>query len=164
MVVHEIGPVTPPVVPPPGWGLIFRLRVRLAAVRLDARLAAGEDPSSDAALAHRAARLVSERLRSQLARAIEKSYAKRPTRPVLSAAIPVNVAAVNIARPALEQLAAALRSRQAVRAQGVALAQRLLIEPASALYRPAYPEQFYEVAREALVALGADGPATAEQS
>jgi hypothetical protein len=61
---------------------------------------------------------------------------------------------VRIARPALEQLAAALRSRDSVQPQGVALAQLLLTEPSSALYQPADPDELYRAAREALLALG----------
>jgi hypothetical protein len=66
-----------------------------------------------------------------------------------SAAVPVHAGAVEVARPALLQAAAALRCREAVRAQGVALAQRLLIDTEGLLYSPERPE--------ALLALGPDG-------
>jgi hypothetical protein len=78
----------------------------------------------------------------------------RPERAGFSASIPFNTRAVSIARPALEQLAAALRSWESVDPRGVAITAVLLTEPASALYRPSYPEELYEVAREALFALG----------
>ena len=47
-----------------------------------------------------------------------------------------------------------LRSRADVEPCGVAIAQMLLTEPSSALYRPAYREELYELARAALFALG----------
>jgi hypothetical protein len=125
---------------------------RLAAPRLDARLAAGEDPASDPALACRSRRLVSDRSRRRLACGLERSWSP-PGDAVLSAAIPVDGDAVALARPALQQLASALRSRADVDPRGVAIARILLTEPCSALYHPAYPEQLYELARAALLAL-----------
>ena len=62
--------------------------------------------------------------------------------------------ALEVARPALQQLASALRSRADVEPRGVAITQILLTEPSSALYRPAYREELYEFARAALFALG----------
>jgi hypothetical protein len=73
---------------------------------------------------------------------------------VLSAAVAVDEHAVEVARPALRQLASALRSRADVDPRGVAITQMLLTEPSSALYRPAYREELYELARAALFALG----------
>lgn len=83
----------------------------------------------------------------------------RPEAAAFSASIPCNARAVAVARPALEQLAAALRSWESVNPRGVAITQVLLTEPGSALYRPSYADELYEVAREALFALGARGPA-----
>jgi hypothetical protein len=76
---------------------------------------------------------------------------------VLSAAVEVDEQAVDVARPALQQLASALRSRADVELRGVAIARILLTEPCSALYRPAYCEELYELARAALFALGSRG-------
>jgi hypothetical protein len=59
----------------------------------------------------------------------------------------------------LAQLARALRERDAVEAQGVALAKLLLTEPSSPLYRPQHSASVYEAAREALLALTADSRA-----
>ena len=82
----------------------------------------------------------------------------------LSAAVAVDERAVEVARPALQQLASALRSRADVEPRGVAIAQTqiLLTEPSSALYRPAYREELYELARAALFALGSRGAARTE--
>ena len=129
------------------------MRVRFAASRVDAQIAAGEDMTGDAALSCRCAQLVSKRGRRRIARGLERVWCQRPEWAVLSAAVPCNWQAVRIARPALQQLAAALRSRKSIRPQGVALSKVLLTEPCSALYRPAYPTELYEVAREALFAL-----------
>jgi hypothetical protein len=127
---------------------------RLAAPRLDARLAAGEDPLSDVVLACRARRLVSGRSRRRLACGLERTWSMPPGHAALSAAVAVDAHAVEVARPALQQLASALRSRADVEPRGVAIAQILLTEPSSALYRPAYREELYELARAALFALG----------
>ena len=130
-----------------------QVSVRLAAPRLDARLAAGEDPFSSPRLALRGAQLASRRLRRQLAAGLEHASCAGHESGALSAAVPVDRDAVEIARPALEQLADALRSRERVGVQGVALTQILLTSPTSALYRSRYPEELYECAREALFAL-----------
>jgi hypothetical protein len=144
---------------PPGAGLVLWLRAQLAAPSLDARLVAGEDPHADAVLAHRCRRLASRRKRRRIAAAVDRVSTERPERAGFSAAMPVEFTAVKIARPALEQLASALRSRRSVDPLGVALSKALLTEPCSALYQPAYPEQLYEVARNALLALGPDADA-----
>jgi hypothetical protein len=134
----------------------------LAAPRLDARLAAGEEPLSDVVLACRSRRLVSGRSRRRLARGLERACSVPPGHAVLSAAVAVDERAVEVARPALQQLASALRSHADVAPRGVAIAQILLTEPSSALYRPAYREELYELAREALFALGSCEAASAE--
>jgi hypothetical protein len=140
-------------------GFVRGVLARLAAPRLDGRLAAGEDPSSEVALASRSMQLVSRRSRRRLAVGLERASSSRPEHAALSAAVPVDGRAVEVARPAMQQLARALRSRQAVEPRGVALTQILLTEPCSALYRPAYREELYELAREALFALGSPGTA-----
>ncbi len=129
------------------------VRARLGARGLDDRLAAGENPASDALLACRSAQLVSRRARCRIAEGLERLLSERAARAVYSAAIPFNGQAVKIGRPALQQLARALRAPESAEPQGVAIALLVLTEPSSALYRPAYPEQLYEIAREALIAL-----------
>ncbi|MEN3280458.1 MAG: hypothetical protein V7607_1598 [Solirubrobacteraceae bacterium] len=76
-----------------------------------------------------------------------------PGHAVLSSTVAVDEPAVEVARPALQQLASALRSRVDVEPRGVAITQILLTEPSSALYHPAYREELYELARAALFAL-----------
>jgi hypothetical protein len=74
----------------------------------------------------------------------------------------VDAQALQLAAPALSQLARALRSRDSVSARGVALARHLLAEPSSPLYRPQYPAELYEAAREALLALVPSGGSSTE--
>jgi hypothetical protein len=119
-------------------------------------LAAGEDPSSDHLLALRAAQLASGRARRRLAAGLERVCRKQDRRVGLSAAIPVHAGAIEVARPALLELAAALRCRRSVRAQGVARAQLLLTEAEGPLYTARRREALYEAASDALLALGPD--------
>jgi hypothetical protein len=151
--VHGTGSLAPAALAPAG-GLL--LGVRLAGLRLDARLAAGDDPWADAALTRRAQQLLTRRARRRIGAGLERVCSARPRRATFSSAILVDARAVEIARPALEQLAAALRSREAVPAQAVALANVLLTNGSSALYRPAYPDELQAVARGAQVALAPD--------
>ena len=144
----------------PTGGFVRRVAARLMAARLDRRIAAGDDLLSDATLSCRASQLVSARARGRVACGLERSWSGLPEMAVSSAAVAVDRQAAVIARPALEGLARALRSPAAVEPRGVALARVLLAEPHSPLYRPAYREELYVVAREALFALGlfARGP------
>ena len=121
------------------------------------RVSAGEDPRASGGLARRSVQLVSGRTRRGIAGAVERVCVKRHDRAVFSAVIPVDGRTLEIGRPALEQLARALRSRESVQPGGVARSQLLLTDGASPLYRPAYPEELCEVAREALLALGSVG-------
>jgi len=73
--------------------------------------------------------------------------------PGLSAAAPLDREAVELARPALAQLAAALHADDEISVRGVALTRLLLTEPSSALHAPDHREQLYEAARQALLAL-----------
>lgn len=133
--------------------MVFAPQVRLAAPWLDARLAAGEDPFSSSALALRAARLTSGRLRRRLAGSLEHARSRARAAGALSPVIPVDAEAVEIAWPVLEQLADALRSRNRVGVRGMALTHILLTRPGSALYASRYPEELYDRVREALLAL-----------
>jgi hypothetical protein len=156
MAVHALGSLSSAGVGLPPIRLLLRARARLGAPRLDERVAFGESPNGDALLALRVAHLLSGRTRKRLAAAIERACHDSERRGGVSAAIPVHEAAVDVARPALEQLAAALRSEGSVNPRGVALTELLLTEPTSVLYAPRRPESLYEAAREALFALGGE--------
>jgi hypothetical protein len=128
-------------------------RVLLTRSGLDARIAAGEDPAADAALTLRGAQLASAGNRRAVADGLERAlHRSRRTRSI-SAAIPVNEEALAAARPAIEQLIAALRGNGTKRPQGVALAAQLLTDAASPLYAPSEVNALYGAARAALLAL-----------
>src|ERR671924_313150 len=65
--------------------LVGGVVAHFAAPRLDGRLAGGEDPSSDIALACRAKQLVSVRSRRRLAKGLQQASAWRPEQAVWSA-------------------------------------------------------------------------------
>jgi hypothetical protein len=132
---------------------------RLKSAGLDARLGEGENPSSDPLLAARARKLQSPRERCRLAVALTRAQARAACQPGFSAAVPVDARAVQLAAPALAQLADALRRRESVNVRGVAIARLLLTESTSPLYRPSDPEALYEAARHALLALLTDADA-----
>lgn len=126
---------------------------RMAAPSLDARIAAGEDPARDALLDYRATQLVSERHRRRLVQGLHRALTPPARRACLSAAVSCQWQAVQLARPALEQLAQALHSSYRVEPRGVVLTHQLLTDPCSALYHPAEPHELYELTRQALAAL-----------
>jgi hypothetical protein len=127
---------------------------RVAAPRPDAHLVAGEHPLNDDVLACRSGRPVSRRWRRRLASGLDRRLSPTPGDALLSAAVAVDKHAVDVARPALQQLASALRSLADVEPRGVAMTQVLLTEPCRPLHRPAYGEELYEPARAALFGLG----------
>lgn len=137
----------------PSRELKHRIRAWVTAPSLDSRIAAGEDPSSEALLSCRSGQLLSHRSRRRLVHGLQRALAPPPDRAVISSAVPCNRQAVEVARPALEQLAQALRSRVGVRPRGVVLVHQLLTDPSSALYRPAELGELDEAARQALLAL-----------
>jgi hypothetical protein len=136
-----------------GRGSLTRLRVRLSRAGLDARLAAGEPAADDPALEVRAEQLRSAKVRRRVAAALERACAEASSPPAVGAALPVHREAAREARPALEQLIAALRSPEPGEARGVALAIRLLTNAAGPLYAPSDLDGLYCSAREALLAL-----------
>jgi hypothetical protein len=116
---------------------LTRARARLRRSSLDRALARGEDPCESSALAHRAARLTSERSRQRLAAWIEEILA-RVSRPARSPSVVVEpdrdevwTAAAQLAR--VREL---LRSDTPVYARGVAMLERVLSDGGSALYLP----------------------------
>ena len=136
-----------------GERLALGLGVRVRRSRLDARLAADEDPAADAALSLRAAQLVSRRARTAVARDLESLLFSSRTGQSVGAAIQVHTEALDVARPAIEQLIVALRSSETVQPQGVALAMQLLTEAAGPLYAPTAIDALELAARESLRAL-----------
>jgi hypothetical protein len=116
--------------------LLLRTRVRLRRLSLDLRLAEGEDPAESRALALRAGQLVSTDYRDELAAQVEAIVDAAEHPPRLSAAVPLCHHAILPIRQLLLTLGAELRDREMVRAQGVALSRKLLVDGGSPLYVP----------------------------
>jgi hypothetical protein len=117
-------------------GLLLRARTWLLHYRLDNEIARAVGRPGDAELALRERQLVGARERRRLAGAVERVLAEADRRPAFSAAVPIDREAVEVARPALTQLALALRSGEPVDPRGVALTLRLLTDAYSPLYLP----------------------------
>ena len=116
--------------------LALRAQVRWSQPSLDARLAVGDDPTSDPALALRAAQLGSYRHRRRLAGWIEQLVreADATRSSGISAAVPVVREQVSEARDSLLFLAHVLRDGERVRPRGVAMVERLLSHAGSVIY------------------------------
>lgn len=114
--------------------LLARLSALARSGHLDRELAAGADPEASPALALRARSLLSQRSRAGIAESLDRAIrsASEPYR--RSSQAPLSSPAILEARPELEALSAELRDDTDHRAQGVALARLLLVEPTSPLY------------------------------
>jgi hypothetical protein len=153
--------------PTPGHdGLLVRARTRLLRSRLDSLIARAVERPGDRALVRREAQLADKRVRRRLADRVGEvlELAARP-RPARSAAVPIDREAVDIARPALTELALALRSDEVVEPRGVAMTLCLLTDACSPVYLPpsgrsADPEALSWAARRALEALRPLGAGT----
>jgi hypothetical protein len=133
---------------------VARLLAALGRARLDGALAVGADPCESLALAHRAARLTSDRSRRRLAKEIDGviSAAARPTTG-LSSAAPVDAREVAAAAPRLIEIRELLRSRLPVYAKGVAMLRRLLRDGGGPLYSPAWQGALTDMLEVVIAAL-----------
>jgi hypothetical protein len=139
------------------------LRVLLRRRALDAHLAAGIDPDQTPELARRARQLCDLDTRRPLGRAIEAIVARADTPgPTLSGAIPAPRSAIDFARPALTQLAIALRCPEPVCAQGVAEVVVMLRDGAGPLYVDDGESSLYFAARRALLHMRPCAPSSVE--
>src|SRR3954470_20787321 len=98
---------------------LARLEARVRAGALDEALAAGADPASSPALAHRARVITTRRLRSGLARALEDLVARAEGRSRRRLRVTPARPAIREHRELLEGLAAALRETEPVYSRGV---------------------------------------------
>jgi hypothetical protein len=105
--------------------------------RLDAALARGADPCESPTLAHRAARLTSERSRTRMAARVADILVtvEQPPR-AFSAAVDPDRDEVAAAAPLLIEVRELLRSTVPVYARGVAMLEGLLRDGGSSLYCP----------------------------
>ena len=114
------------------------LQARWASAELDRRLAEGADPHGDRLLELRAAHLVASAARASVANGLERVVASvdRP-KSAFSAAIAVRRRPVRGARHDLMALADDLRRVPALHPRGIAMAERLITDPAARCTRPA---------------------------
>jgi hypothetical protein len=131
--------------------LRIRLRAGWAREELDRRLAEGVDPGADPLLQARAERLVAPATRATLAAGLERvvATAHEPAAP-LSSAVPVRRGPVAGARHELMGLAGELRHMPDPQPRGVAMAERLLIEPSSVLFTASSSDEVARAARHAV--------------
>ena len=125
--------------------ILRRLRIAAHGQRLDEALAAGASPEFSDELTIRAQQLL--RRRADLARGLRRAASGR------SRGFPVSSAAWLDAQPALLALADDLDDFADPAPRGVALAMRLLTDPAGPLYRSSRPGELRaaaELARHAL--------------
>jgi hypothetical protein len=137
----------------------MRLRAAWTREDLDRRLAEGADPDTDPLLHARAERLVTSASRAALAAGLERAVAAALDRgAALSSAAPVRRGPVRGARHELMGLAGELRHMPHPRPRGVAMAERLLTEPSSALFTAVSSAEVSRAARDAIDNLRADPP------
>lgn len=133
---------------------IRRLHARLAAWRLDRRLAAGADPRADELLGCRAEQLVQPTLRHVVADGLRSALTRANRRRVYDAAVPVARVSVQMYADELLALAARLDADGPVKPRGVARARLLLLDGTSPLYRAASPLKLQSALHRALTGLG----------
>ena len=147
----------------PGRRLQARLRATLHRSELTRALAEGADPAAGVELALRAGRLTSARSRRTLARALGRTIDDAHRPPLArSRAVIIRRGAVLQAEGAIRTMIARLSSEQPVRAQGMALAERIVTNAdGSPLYNPAEPGALQ---RQITVATATMEPADRSQS
>lgn len=119
------------------WAWLRRARLRGLADRF---IATGSGAPSAAAVVARRAELTSPRERRGLARSMAEAVAVAKARPTMTARVPLDRTAVVAEAALLRQLARRLDDVEApVAARGVALAELLVTDCASPLYRGAAP-------------------------
>lgn len=140
-----------------------RLRATLRRSELTRALAEGADPTASDELALRAEQLTSTRGRQSLARAMRRTVDEAHRPPLArSRAVIIRRGAVLEAEDAIRTMIARLTGAQPVRAEGMAIAERILTNAdGSPLYNPAEPGA---LAREVSLATAAMEQADRSQS
>ena len=139
----------------PSDSLRARLVSRLRAAALDARIRAGEPLDGDEALACRAHQLTTRRARHRIAEGLERAAlrAALPAEAVITTRIPIQREAAGDAFRPLTELARRLREDASPpRAQGAALALRLLTDGTAPLHAPSEPGTLRAEVRQAIEA------------
>jgi hypothetical protein len=114
--------------------LLLRLLTRLRRPWLDAEIARGVELPGDRALALRKAQVAAPRERRRLATRLESILGARTIVRWPGSAVPIDQAAVQVARPLLAELIRGLRSSEPIEARGVVLGWRLFTDPCSPIY------------------------------
>jgi len=126
------------------------------ATELDRRLAAGEEPWTNEALALRARRLTSQRSRTRVARGLAGALRSAGSdRPRFTAAVRPSCRDILDAEPTIDWLERRLQAPGPVAAQGVAIIRLLLVDGDGPLYRPGDPDALRRKLRAAATALRA---------
>jgi hypothetical protein len=140
----------------PRPGLRLALSVWWRAAELDRRLADGEDPWGDDALALRAQRITTPRHRARLASGLDGALRSAgAARPGFTAAIRPHSPDVLEAGALIAMIERRLRDGEPAAPRGVAIVGWLLIDGNSPLYRPGEPGVLGSRLRAAAAALGA---------
>jgi hypothetical protein len=148
-------------VPPPHAGARLRLSVALHRHRLDQELAGGVDPGLSPRLGLRAAQLVEDRKRRQIARSLRSAVreAESPRAP-FGSAVPVRRDTTATVRSAMLGLADRLEGPLPVSAEGVARTLALLTDGTGPLFHRDAPvslaDELWEIA-DTLAPASADG-------
>jgi hypothetical protein len=144
--------------------LFPRLRAAVGGRALTRALSEGIDPAFSPELSVRAAQLTSSRTRKQLARALRRTI-DEAHRPALtrSRVVIIRRAAVLDAEDALKVMIDRLGSSEPVRAEGMAITERILTDADwSPLYNRAEPGALRRLVRVATAAMGTRDPSTHE--
>jgi hypothetical protein len=141
-----------------------RMRVATRRDRLNRELAENADPGSSPELALRASQLTSDRRRKQLVRSLRRvvseAHSPRLTRPPV---VMINRAAVRDSEDAIEAMVTRLNSIEPVRAQGMAIAERMLTNGGgSPLYLYGQPGALRRLVLGATAAMDSSAVATHE--
>jgi hypothetical protein len=133
-----------------------RLRVAVGRRALTRELSAGVNPASSPERSVRAAQLTSRRSRRQLARTLRRTIGEAHRPPMTrSRVVIVRRAAVLDAEDALTVMIDRLGSPEPVRAEGMAIAERILTDADwSPLYSPAEPGALRRLVHVATAAMG----------
>jgi hypothetical protein len=139
-----------------------RVRVAVGRRALTRALSEGADPVSSPELSVRAVQLTSSRNRKQVARTLRRTISESH-RPALtrSRVVIIRRAAVLDAEDALKVMIERLGNSEPVRAEGMAIAERILTDADwSPLYSPAEPGELRRLVRVATAAMGTRDPST----
>jgi hypothetical protein len=133
-----------------------RLRVAVERRALTRELSEGVDPASSPERSVRAVQLTSRRTRRQLARTLRRAIGEAHRPPMTrSRIVIIRRAAVLDAEDALNVMVDRLGSPEPVRAEGMAIAERILTDAEwSPLYNPAEPGALRRLVRVATAAMG----------